>query len=282
MTEPVATDDSSLPDLAGVLRLDGKVAVVTGGTKGLGRTIAESLLVAGAEVVVCARNPPESPVEAQGRQARFVAADVRSQESVEQLIATTLEQHGKLDILVNNAGGAPPADSATASARFTDKIVGLNLTGPLLCAQAAYAAMAPDGQRSGDSAVIVNISSVSGSRANPLGVAYGAAKAGLDNLTRTLAHEWGPAIRVVSLTVGLVITPDARAFYGDDETVDRIAAVLAMKRFAVPQDIANVVLFAVSPLASYVTGTAIEVHGGGEGPSYLLASTGSVTGVSPT
>jgi len=255
------------------LDLSGRVAIVTGGTKGLGRVIATTLLAHGAHVVVCARNEPDEVPTIGGRAATFAACDVLDADSVAAAAQAAIDTHGRIDILVNNAGGAPPADSATASSRFTDKILGLNLVGPLTVAQAVRPHLLAAG-----GGVIVNISSVSGSRANPMGVAYGAAKAGLESLTRTLAHEWGPDIRVLALTVGQILTDDNRAFYGDDESIDRIAQVLAARRLGDPQEVADVVLFAVSDLARWVTGTAIEVHGGGEGPSYLLASTGDVTG----
>ncbi len=259
--------------VANPLDLTGRVAFVTGGTKGLGRVIAETLLRAGAEVTVCARNEPDRPPQADGRTATFVRCDVNEPESVQTAVDAGARTHDGIDILVNNAGGAPPADSATASARFTSKILGLNLVGPLTVAQAVRPHMV---QRGGG--VIVNISSVSGRRANPMGVAYGAAKAGLENLTLTLAHEWGPDIRVLALTVGQILTDDNREFYGDQESIDRIAQVLAARRLGDPQEVADVVWFAVSDLARWVTGTSIEVHGGGEGPAYLLASTGDVTG----
>ncbi|MDG1988966.1 MAG: SDR family oxidoreductase, partial [Acidimicrobiales bacterium] len=107
---------------------------------------------------------------------------------------------------------------------------------------------------------------------NPLGVAYGAAKAGLENMTRTLAHEWGPAIRVVAITVGMIVTDEAAAFYGDDEGQAAVAANLPAGRLGQPDDVADICLALASPLARWVTGTCVEVHGGGEGPAYLGAA----------
>ncbi|NNE73764.1 MAG: SDR family oxidoreductase [Acidimicrobiales bacterium] len=271
---------------SGPLDLTGRRALVTGGTKGLGRAIAETFLAHGATVTVAARNEPEALPTAGDNTARFVAADVRDAESVAAMTAAAAEPDDRLDILVNNAGGGPPADSATVSHRFNDKILGLNLHGPILCAQAAYPYLTTAAAGATTAPVIVNISSVSGVRANPQGVAYGAAKAGLDNVTKTLAFDWGPAIRVVGLTVGMVLTDEGRAFYESlaadgetgDEAIDRISQIFALRRFATPADVADVALFAVSDLARYVSGTNIEVHGGGEGPSYLLASTGDVGG----
>ena len=255
------------------LDLTGKTAIVTGGTKGLGRTIAVRLLEKGAEVVICARNEPPEPVEADGRSAHFIAADVRDQDDIAAVVAETLAGTGRIDILVNNAGGAPPSDSATVSPRFNEKIIALNLLAPMMFAQAVHDTM----HAQDDGGVIVNIASVSGQRANPKGVAYGAAKAGLINMTATLAHEWGPKIRVVAPVVGMIVTEDAHLFYGDQAGIDAVGRLLPMQRMGEPDDVADVVLFCVSPLARWVTGCTIPVDGGGEGAAYLDAATGDAT-----
>jgi NAD(P)-dependent dehydrogenase (short-subunit alcohol dehydrogenase family) len=255
------------------LDFSGKVAIVTGGTKGLGKVIAETFLSAGAEVVICARNEPDAPITAGGRSASFITADVRNPDQCRSVVDAAVRLHGRLDVLVNNAGGAPPAPSATVSPRFNEKIVALNLLGPMHFSQAAHGAMSA--QQTGGT--IINISSVSGTRANPMGVAYGAAKAGLANMTKTLAHEWGPAIRVLTVTVGMIVTEEAELYYGDENGIAAVGETLALKRMGTPADIADVCLFASSPLARWMTGTEIEVHGGGETPAYLGASTGEVT-----
>ncbi|MEM8706046.1 MAG: SDR family oxidoreductase [Actinomycetota bacterium] len=254
------------------LDLTGRTAIVTGGTKGLGRVIATTFLEHGADVVVCARNAPEVPLEAGGRTARFVAADVRDPDQIAAVVATAVEATGRVDILVNNAGGAPPADSATVSPRFNDKIVALNLLAPMMFSQAVHDVM----QAQDDGGVIINIASVSGTRANPKGVAYGAAKAGLINMTETLAHEWGPKIRVIAPVVGMIVTEDAHLFYGDQAGIDAVGSLLPLGRMGEPSDIADVVLFCVSPMARWMSGCAIPVDGGGEGAAYLDAATGEV------
>ena len=167
--------------------LTGKTVIVTGATMGLGRVIAERFLHSGAEVVACARREPAEPVAAAGREAHFVAADVRDPEQVQAVVAEAVRLTGRVDVLVNNAGGAPPAETATVSPRFNEKIIALNLLAPLTFAQAVHPVMSA--QDTGG--VIINISSISGSRPNPAGAAYGAAKAGLANLTQTLALELG-------------------------------------------------------------------------------------------
>ncbi len=263
-------EPSGLPDRTDPLDFTGRSVVVTGGSRGLGRVIATTFLDAGADVVTCARSEPDSPVTSTdgSRQAAFVAADVRDPDQVATVVAAALDRSGRIDVLVNNAGGAPPADSATVSPRFNDKIIALNLTAPMTFCQAVHPTMSTqDG-----GGVIVNISSVSGTRPNPQGVAYGAAKAGLENMTRTLAHEWGPAIRVVALTVGMIVTDEAAAFYGDDDGQAAVAANLPAGRLGQPTDVADMCLAVASPLARWVTGTCVEVHGGGEGPAYLGAN----------
>lgn len=257
-----------------VLDMSGRVVIVTGATRGLGRRIAGRFLEAGAEVVACARHEPDAAIEAGRRQAQFVTADVREPDQIEAVVGGALGQHGRIDVLVNNAGGAPPADSATVSPRFNEKVVALNLLAPMTFAQAVNRVM----QEQDSGGVIVNISSVSGTRANPGGVAYGAAKAGLLNMTETLAVEYGPRVRVVAVTVGMIVTDQAHLYYGDDDAVAAIGRTLAAGRMGDPDDVAGVCLFLASPLAAWITGTSIEVHGGGSRPGYLDASTGEVAG----
>ncbi len=254
------------------LDFSGRTAIVTGGTKGLGLVIARTFLAHGADVIVCARNQPEQPVALGDRQAQFVAADVRDAEQVAAVVETAVAATGRIDILVNNAGGSPPAASATASPRFNERVIALNLMAPLLFSQAVHDTM----WAQTDGGVIINIASVSGQRPNPMGVAYGASKAGLINMTATLAHEWGPKIRVLAPVVGMIVTEDTRLFYGDQSGIDAVGDLLAAKRMGDPQDVADVVLFCASPLARWMTGCVVPVDGGGEGPSYLRVATGEV------
>jgi NAD(P)-dependent dehydrogenase (short-subunit alcohol dehydrogenase family) len=243
--------------------LSGQVVIVTGGGKGVGRGISTRFLEAGADVVICGRSELDSPVEAGGRKAHFRQADVRDVEQVGAVVEYAKRELGRLDVLVNNAGGAPPAESSTASPNFNAKVIALNLTSALTFSQAAHGAMADSG------GVILNISSVSGTRTNPGGAAYGAAKAGLANMGRTLAHEWGPAIRVVTVTVGMIVTDEGAAFYGDGGRREAIGGLLAAGRMGEPEDVADMCLVLASPLARWVTGTEVEVHGGDERPGYL-------------
>ncbi|ADG80400.1 Short-chain dehydrogenase/reductase SDR OS=Tsukamurella paurometabola (strain ATCC 8368 / DSM/ CCUG 35730 / CIP 100753 / JCM 10117 / KCTC 9821 / NBRC 16120/ NCIMB 702349 / NCTC 13040) OX=521096 GN=Tpau_3825 PE=3 SV=1 [Tsukamurella paurometabola] len=250
------------------LGLDGLVVLVTGGVRGIGAGIARVFLRAGATVVVCARHSPESAISIEGRSAGFVACDVREPEQVDALIGGIVERHGRLDVLVNNAGGAPYSDAATASPRFHDKVIGLNLLAPLLVAQRANAVMQQAGRGS-----IINVSSVSATRPSPGTAAYGAAKAGLDSLTASLAVEWAPAVRVNALDVGMVRTEAAEQHYGDEAGIAAIGATVPLGRLADPEEIGSCAAFLASPLASYVSGATLLVHGGGERPAFLAAAT---------
>ncbi len=259
------------------LDMTGRTVIVTGGTAGLGRVIARRFLEHGAHVVVCARRTPYEPVAAAGREAVFVAADVRDPDQVAKVVDEAMQSTGRIDVLVNNAGGAPPANTATVSPRFNEKVIALNLIAPLTFAQAVHPVMSA--QEGGGA--IINISSVSSIRPTPAGAAYGAAKAGLDSLTQTLAHEWGPSIRVLSVMVGLLRTEQAHLYYGDEAGIEAVGRTLALGRLGEPGEIANVVLFCASPLASFMSGASVPVHGGGEVPSYLTVSTGEVAQYRP-
>jgi NAD(P)-dependent dehydrogenase (short-subunit alcohol dehydrogenase family) len=249
------------------LRFDGRVVLVTGGCRGIGRGIAQRFADAGANVAICCRH---EPADLPGPWL-FVAADVREPDDVDAVIAHTVERFGRLDVLVNNAGGSPPADTATASPRFTAGIIALNLTAPIVCAQRANAVM----QEQDGGGVIVNIASVSGVRASPNTLAYGAAKAGLLNATKTMAVEFAPKVRVNAVVVGLVVTEQAHLFYGDEQGIAAVGATVPLGRLADPSEVADVCVFLASPLARYVTGAEVLVHGGGERPAYLEAAKGT-------
>ncbi len=251
------------------LDFTGRAVLVTGGSRGIGRSIAEAFLAAGADVAVCGRKEPDELPNAGGKSAIFVRADVREAEQVEKMVDEVVERLGRLDVLVNNAGGAPFAEAAKASPRFSEKIIQLNLTAALHCAQRANRVM--QAQDSGGS--IINIGSVSGVRPSPGTAAYGAAKAGLINLSGTLAIEWGPKVRVNIISASMILTDQAHLHYGDEEGVARVAETVPLKRLGTPNDIAGACLFFASPLASYVSGANLVLHGGGETPAFLSAAT---------
>jgi NAD(P)-dependent dehydrogenase (short-subunit alcohol dehydrogenase family) len=242
----------------------GQVVVVTGGSRGVGAGIVEAFASSGASVVTCGRTEAEVPG------ALFVAADVRQPEQAQLVIDTAVNHYGRLDALVNNAGGSPQRMAADVSPRFIDAIVGLNLVAPFYCAQAAHKVMA--NQKSGGS--IVNIASVSGLRPSPGASIYGAAKAGLINLTATLAIEWAPAVRVNCVSAGLLETDAGDEHYGGPEGLIRVAATVPLGRMGGPGDVAQACLFLASPGSAYVSGANLVVHGGGEWPAYLGALEG--------
>ena len=250
------------------LDMTGKCVVVTGGTRGIGRGIAQRFLDAGANVVVCGRKEPESLPSADGRLAVFIAADVRDVEQINKVVAAVVERFGAFDVLVNNAGGAPFALAATASPRFAQSIIDLNLVAPLNFSQKANAIM----QLQPGGGCIVNIASVSGLRASPGTAAYGAAKAGLLNLTQTLAVEWAPKVRVNAISAGLVRTEQSHLHYGDEEGIAAVSSTIPLGRMAEPDDIADACVYLASPLARYVSGANLVVHGGGERPAFLGAA----------
>lgn len=237
------------------LALDGAVVLVTGGGRGVGLGITRAFRSAGATVVICSRRAPETETGTE-----YLPCDVRDADQVDSLISTIVDRFGRLDVVVNNAGGSPPAEAASASPRFHSAVIGLNLLAPLLVSQRANSVMqAQDGGGS-----IVMVSSVSGFRASPGTAAYGAAKAGLNNLTASLAVEWAPKVRVNALGVGMVRTELADLHY-DSST----GATVPLGRLAEPDEIGACAVFLASPLASYVSGATLLVHGGGEVPAYL-------------
>jgi NAD(P)-dependent dehydrogenase (short-subunit alcohol dehydrogenase family) len=256
-----------------VLDFSGRAVVVTGGVRGIGRGIAEAFLAAGADVAVGGRTErpegelPSSDLGGRVRRAIFLRADLRHADQASTLVAAAEERFGRLDVLVNNAGGSPQTDAAVASPRFSESIVALNLLAPLYCAQAANAVM----QNQTEGGSIVNIGSVSGLRPSPGTAAYGAAKAGLINLTQTLAVEWAPKVRVNCLTAGMVATEAADAHYGGPAGMAEVAATVPLGRFGTIADMAGLCLFLASPLAGYVTGANLVAHGGGERPAFLTA-----------
>jgi len=252
---------------AGPVDFTGRTVIVTGGTRGIGRVIAETFLASGADVLICGRNEPEQLPAASGRQAVFTAADVRDPSRAKAVVDAAVDAFGRLDVLVNNAGGSPNADSATVSPRFVERIIALNLLAPFYVSQPANAVM----QQQRDGGSIVNIGSVSAHQAAPLSAAYSAAKAGLVQLTRSLALEWAPKVRVNHITAGLIRTGSAAEHYGEDAGAG-VARVIPMGRMAVPADVASACLFLASPLASYVTGADLAVHGGGEIPARFIAA----------
>jgi NAD(P)-dependent dehydrogenase (short-subunit alcohol dehydrogenase family) len=230
------------------------VALVTGGTRGIGRGIVDRLAADGARVATCGRNEPDDLPEG----VAFFTADVREAEQADALVASVVERFGRLDLVVNNAGGAPYVEAATASPRLTASTLALNLSGPFFVGQAANRVM----QDQDEGGVIVNIGSVSALRPSPGAAVYGAAKAGLWNMTQTLALEWGPKVRVNFISAGMIDTDQGH--YGDDESIARVSATVPLGRLGTPADIADAVVFLASTEAAFISGSNLVVDGGGE------------------
>ncbi|MGW1024441.1 SDR family oxidoreductase [Streptomyces sp. NPDC002577] len=255
--------------MAAIIDLSGSVAVVTGGTRGVGAGITRSLLEAGAQVVTCARRPPDKPVEAAGRVARFLPVDLRDTEAVGGLFARVHSEYGRLDTLVNNAGGTPFRMLGDGAAERHARVVELNLLAPLTASLAAYEVM----RRQSAGGSIVMIGSVSGARPSPGSAAYGAAKAGLEHLARSMAVEWAPKVRVNTLVLGMVRTELSHLHYGDEDGIAAIGSTVPLGRLADPAEVGDACVFLASDRASYISGASLHVHGGGERPAFLDAAT---------
>jgi NAD(P)-dependent dehydrogenase (short-subunit alcohol dehydrogenase family) len=250
-----------------VNEFDGKVAIVTGGSQGVGLGIARSFLEAGASVVTCARTsfdvPPAARNEIELERCAHVVADVRVDDDIDRVVATALDRFGRLDVLVNNAGGQPPTDIATASPRFIRAIIELNLTAPMVFAQKAYAAMIRN--ESGGS--IINISSQASMPGGGGGALapYGAAKAGLNHMTRSLAVAWGRKVRVNCVSLGWVETEAMVELLlsGDEPQSNEWLQRIPVGRMGTPDDIGGICVFLASDKASYINGATIWADGGG-------------------
>ncbi len=250
-------------------RLGGRVALVTGGTRGVGAGVARALVEAGAEVVVCARRPPDVPLPG----VEFRAVDLRDRAAVYEFV----EGLPRLDVLVNNVGGSPyralggsggaGAVGGGADVERHVRVVELNLITPLTVSLAAYGHL----KRARGS--VVMIGSVSGSRPSPGTAAYGAAKAGLEHLARSMAVEWAPDVRVNTLVVGMVRTELSHLHYGGPDGLDAVARTVPAGRLADPSDIGAAAVFLASDAAAYISGASLLVHGGGERPAFLDAAT---------
>ena len=240
------------------------IVLVTGGTRGLGLGLSEAFLGEGHDVVVCGRSEPDTlPAAATpDPAATFVPADVRDPDQVDALVRAVVDRHGRLDVLINNAGGSPPADAATVSPRFVSAIITLNLVAPFVVSQRANAVM----QEQAEGGSIINISSLCGLRPSPGTAAYGAAKAGLINLTASLAVEFAPKVRVNCVTAGALETDELRSAYGGDAYLEAVAATVPLGRMGRPPDVAKACLFLASEGASFITGANLLVHGGGDDP----------------
>jgi 2-deoxy-D-gluconate 3-dehydrogenase len=253
--------------------LKGRVAIVTGGAMGIGEGICRRLATQGCAVVVADVDESKGMAlvkELSGNPPRplFVKTDVRDLKQVENLIARTVQEYGRLDILVNNAGIFPFAPAVDVTPELWDKVLGVNLRGAFFLSQLAARQM----KKQGNGGAIVNIASIDALHPTGLLSTYDASKGGLRMITRSLALEWAHfGVRVNAIAPGSIITPGASAAtaapQGTDlaKLMETFLARIPLGRMGEPDDIARSVLFLVSPAASYVTGITLVVDGG-----YLL------------
>ena len=245
-----------------------KTVLITGGSKGIGLEITKTFLRHQANVIILARNKPKRKIQSKGNAGYFIECDIRNLDSIDSAIKLIASKYKSIDVLVNNAGGSPLAPAISASPKFHQAIIDLNLTAPLNLSQKIARIMMKQKTTSN----IINISSVVASRPTPGSAAYGAAKGGLVNLTKTLAIEWAPKIKVNSIIVGYIETENSLLHYGSKREINKVAKTIAMKKMGKPLDVANACIFFASDLAEWITGSSLEVHGGGESPSYLDAA----------
>lgn len=249
-------------------KLTDRVAIVTGAGQGIGRGIALGFAEAGAHVVCAARTQADvdataAEVRARGRRALAVSCDVTKTESLEQLVARALAEFSRIDVLVNNAGGTGPRPALDTSERFFEAALRFNVTSAFLLSRLCIPKMI----ESAGGGAIVNISSRSSDMVQTSFVAYGAAKAALNMLTRNLAAEVAPKVRVNAISVGGVDTRSLAMVLANDALKKQFEANTPMARPGTPEDIAAAALFLASPASSWVTGKIFQIDGGTEAPA---------------
>jgi NAD(P)-dependent dehydrogenase (short-subunit alcohol dehydrogenase family) len=248
-------------DLAALYDLGGRVAIVTGGTRGIGRAVAQGLAAAGATVVVASRKADsceeaEAALRSDGYEAIGVATHMGDMASVEALVATTVARYGRLDIVVNNAATALTMPIADITPEAWDKSYAVNLQGPVFLAKAAFPALAAS-----QSAAILNVISVGAITYAPTTAMYAGAKAAMLAFTRNMAAEWASSgIRVNALAPGTVNTDMVRK--NPPEAIERMRTISWQRRIAEPAEMVGPALFLVSDAASYVTGQLLVADGG--------------------
>lgn len=251
-------------------RLTDRVAIVTGAGKGIGAGCAVALAEAGADVVLAARTAADldavaEQVRAVGRRALCVPTDVTLTDDLDALVAAAVGEFGRIDVLVNNAGGWMPRPFLQTSERNFEAALRFNVTSAFLLSQRVVPHMVAVGAGS-----IVNISSRSASMMQPCFTAYAAAKAALSTLTRAMAPELAPKVRVNAIEVGGIETAALEAVLTDESVRNRLVANTPMQRVGQPSDIAACVVYLASAASSFVTGKVFEVDGGVEAPAFTI------------
>jgi len=261
----MADDTDAEFDPTETFDLAGRTAVVTGGTRGIGRAIAVGLANAGADVVPTSRTDADveeavSAVEARGGDSLALPTDVTDDDAVTELMATVREELGGPDVVVNNAGvnprGALGTPEATTEAG-TESVLDVNLRGAIRCARAAA-----EGLNAGDGGSLVNVASVGGLVGLPRQHPYVASKHGLVGITRSMALDWAPDVRVNAVAPGFVLTELTAEIEGNERLEASIRDRTPLGRFADAAEVAGPVVFLASDAASYVTGACLAVDGG--------------------
>jgi 7-alpha-hydroxysteroid dehydrogenase len=251
--------------------LTGKVAIVTGAGRGIGRGIALGFADAGADIVLAARTQEDldgaaSEIRDRGRRALSVVTDVMRTEDLERLVESAVDEFGRVDVLVNNAGGTYPAAALKTSEAFFETALRFNVTQAFLLTKLA----APRMVATAGGGAVVNISSRSSDMVQTSFVAYGAAKAALNMVTRNLAPEFAPKVRVNAISVGGVATDSLDVVLTDEQLHSQFLAGTPMGRPGTVEDIAACALYLASPASSWVTGKIFQVDGGTESPSIAI------------
>jgi len=243
--------------------LEGKTALITGGSRGIGRATALGFARAGADIAIASRKLPDlekvaAEIRESGRRVLPVAANVGRMEDINNLVAKVKEEFGRIDILVNNAGANPTMDSALeAEERVWDVIMNVNLKGLFFLSQAVAKVMKEQG-----GGCIINVTTAAGIRPHVVPV-YSISKAAIIMATKVMALEWAKyGIRVNAVAPGLVKTRFSQALWGDQQILDQLLSRVAMRRFAEPEEIVGTMLYLASDASKFMTGATVNVDGG--------------------